>query len=481
LLTAAEVPSNPNAACVRKISGLFLSLYTFSLVALHGVAHIFGVPGSHSLSAGTQAAPTGRPWPFAARHQRLRGGKSAMKAVTYEGQHKMAVTTEPKPKMKEPTDAILRVTTTGICGSDLHMYDGRTALEKGRVVGHEIMGIIDEVGDAVSAIKTGDRVVLPFNIACGSCVNCHRGNTHACLTMNPENAGAAYGYAGMGPYKGGQAEFVLVPHADFNCLKLPGAPGDQWEDDFLLLSDVFPTGYHAAELAGVAPGKTVAIFGAGPVGLLAAHSSFIKGASEVYVIDSIPERLQKAKELGAVPVDFSASDPVEQIFALRKKNRGIQESHRPGEEKIQGVDCVIDAVGYQARDDQSPHKEKATQVLENCLRVVNSTGSIGIIGVYLKPDPGAKNDAAKRGIYPFPIAEVFDKALTIGSGQAPVKRYNEYLRDLIVNGRAKPGKIVSHHIRIDDAPHAYERFDKRVDGYTKVLIRFEEAAKSATA
>jgi glutathione-independent formaldehyde dehydrogenase len=404
-----------------------------------------------------------------------------MKAVTYEGQHKMAVTTQPKPKIKQPTDAILRVTTTGICGSDLHMYDGRTQLDKGTVVGHEIMGVIDEVGDAVSGIKVADRVVLPFNIACGNCANCHRGNTHACLTMNPENAGAAYGYTGMGPYKGGQAEFVLVPHADFNCLKLPGTPGDQWEDDFLLLSDVFPTGYHAAELACVAPGKTVAIFGAGPVGLLAAHSSFIKGASEVYVIDSIPERLQKAKELGAVPVDFSAGDPVEQIFALRKKNRGIQESRRPGEEKIKGVDCVIDAVGYQARDDQSPNKEKAMQVLENCLRIVNPTGSIGIIGVYLKPDPGAKNDAAKQGIYPFPIADVFDKALTIGSGQAPVKRYNEYLRDLIVNGRAKPSKIVSHHIRIDDAPHAYDKFDKRIDGYVKVLIRFEEAAHATTA
>jgi glutathione-independent formaldehyde dehydrogenase len=145
------------------------------------------------------------------------------------------------------------------------------------------------------------------------------------------------------------------------------------------------------------------------------------------------------------------------------------------------VDCVIAAVGYQARDDKSPNKEKAMQVLENCLRLVNSTGSMGIIGVYLKPDPGAKNDAAKQGICPFPIADVFDKALTIGSGQAPVKRYNEYLRDLIVNGRAKPSKLVSHHIRIDDAPHAYDMFDKRIDGYTKVLIRFDEAAKSGTA
>jgi glutathione-independent formaldehyde dehydrogenase len=402
-----------------------------------------------------------------------------MKAVSYASKHEMAVGDHPKPAIKAPTDALLRVTTSGICGSDLHMYDGRTPLKKGTVVGHEIMGVIEETGDAVTSIKKGDRVVLPFNISCGTCYNCHQGNTHACLTMNPDNAGAAYGYAGMGPYQGGQAEYVLVPHADFNCLKLPGKAGDEWEDDFLLLSDVFPTGYHATELANVKAGRTVAIFGAGPVGLLAAHSALIKGASEVYVVDSVPERLRLVKEFGATPVDLTKGDPVEQIFALRKKNKGVQESLRPGEEKMKGVDCAIDAVGYQARDDKSPSKEKATQVLENCLRVVNSTGSIGVIGVYLAPDPGAKNDEAKQGIFPFSLAEFFDKALTMGTGQAPVKRYNEYLRDLIVNGRAKPSKIVSHHISIDDVPEAYDKFDKRIDGYTKVLIRFTGDKKLA--
>jgi glutathione-independent formaldehyde dehydrogenase len=317
-------------------------------------------------------------------------------------------------------------------------------------------------------------VVLPFNIACGYCFNCHRGHTEACLVMNPEEAHAAYGYAGMGPYKGGQAEFVLVPNADFNCLKLPGKPGDEWEDDFLLLSDVFPTAFHATELAGVSAGKTVAVFGAGPVGLLSAYCSLLKGASEVYVVDSIPERLQKAEELGAMPIDFSKGDPVEQIFKLRKKNKGIQQSLRPGEEKMKGVDCAIDAVGYQARDDEDPDKEKPTQVLENCLKVVNPTGGIGMIGVYIAPDPGAKNDQAEKGIFPFPLADFFDKGITMGSGQAPVKKYNEYLRDLIVNGRAKPSKIVSHHIHIDEAPDAYDKFDKRIEGYTKILIKFGE-------
>ena len=397
-----------------------------------------------------------------------------MKAVSYEGTHKMAVTDHPKPKIQSQTDALLRVTTSGICGSDLHMYDGRTPLERGTVVGHEIMGVIEDVGDAVNSIKKGDRVVLPFNIACGFCFNCHRGHTEACLTMNPEAPHAAYGYAGMGPYQGGQAEFVLVPYADFNCLKLPGKPGDQWEDDFLLLSDVFPTAFHATELACITPGKTVAVFGAGPVGLLSAYCSLLKGASEVYVVDSVQERLEKAKELGAIPVDFSKGDPAEQIFELRKKNRGIQQSLRPGEEKMKGVDCAIDAVGYQARADENPKHEKPTQVLENCLKVVNATGHIGLIGVYISPDPGAKGEEAKKGVYNFPVADFFDKGITMGSGQAPVKKYNEYLRDLIVNGRAKPGKIVSHHIKIEDAPEAYSKFDKRIDGYTKVLIRFDQ-------
>ena len=396
-----------------------------------------------------------------------------MKAVTYQGTHKMSVSDKPKPRLKAPTDAVLRVTTTGICGSDLHMFDGRTPLDEDTVVGHEIMGVIESVGEAVQSIKKGDRVVLPFNIACGFCFNCLRQHTESCLTMNPEAPHAAYGYAGMGPYQGGQAEFVLVPYADFNCLKLPGTPGDQWEDDFLLLSDVFPTAYHATELACVTPGKTVAVFGAGPVGLLSAYCSMLKGASEVYVVDNIPERLQKAQEMGAIAVNYAEGDPVEQVFALRKKNRGIQQGLRPGEEKMKGVDCAIDAVGYQARDDENPKKEKPTQVLENCLKVVNSTGSIGMIGVYISPDPGGTGEEAKNGIYSFPIAEFFDKGITMGSGQAPVKRYNEYLRDLIVNGRAKPSQIVSHHIDIEDAPEAYKKYDQRVDGYTKVLIRFD--------
>lgn len=177
-----------------------------------------------------------------------------------------------------------------------------------------------------------------------------------------------------------------------------------------------------------------------------------------------------------MPIDFSQGDPVERIFEIRGKHRGMQQSRRPGEEKMRGVDCAIDAVGYQARDDKHSGQENPTQALQNALRVVNPTGCVGVIGVYIAPDPGAKNEQQKQGVYAFPLAEFFDKGLTIGTGQAPVKKYNEYLRDLIVNGRAQPSKIISHHIRIDQAPEAYSKFDQRVDGYTKVLIRFEDKA-----
>jgi glutathione-independent formaldehyde dehydrogenase len=219
----------------------------------------------------------------------------------------------------------------------------------------------------------------------------------------------------------------------------------------------------------------VAIFGAGPVGLLSAYCSVLKGASEIYVVDSIPERLAKAKELGATPVDFSKGDPVEQIFDLRKKNKGIQQGLRPGEEKMKGVDCAIDAVGYQARSDDSPDNENPTQVLENCVRAVNATGSIGMIGVSIAPDPGPRVSTRRKGSFPLPSPNSLTKESRWAAGRPPVKKYNEYLRDLIVNGRAKPSKIIGHRIQIDQAPDAYEKFDQGMDGYTKVVIRFGKA------
>lgn len=396
--------------------------------------------------------------------------------MVYQGEHQVAVKDIENPKLEDSRDAILKITSTAICGSDLHMYDGRTNMKKGSTFGHEIMGIIEEVGEAVTSIKKGDRVVLPFNISCGFCFNCTRGLTSACLTTNPEGVGAAYGYAGMGPYKGGQAEKVRVPFADFNCLKLPGKPGDKFEDDFLMLADIFPTGYHACELANVQPGSTVAIFGAGPVGLLAAHSAILRGASQVFVVDQSEKRLEIAEKFGAIPINFTDGDPVEQILEIRKKNPLIMGSFRPGEEKMLGVMCGIDAVGYQARSVENPEKkEDSTATIKQLARIVNPTGYIGIVGVYMSEDPGAKNSEEKQGIFNLPLGELFKKGITIGMGQTPVKKYNAFLRDLIIAGRAKPSLIVSHRIELDQLENAYRQFDLRGIGegkdYTKIILK----------
>ncbi len=389
-----------------------------------------------------------------------------MKAVVYKGPFNVAVEEVEDPAIVAPTDAVLKVTSAAICGSDLHMYEGRTAAQPGVVFGHEIMGVIDKVGDAVTTLSPGERVVVPFNIACGFCFNCVRGFTNACLTVNPEGIGGGYGYVGMGHYRGGQAEYVRVPYAEVNCLKLPGEPHDEREDDFVLLADVFPTGYHGAVLAGVHAGTSVAVFGAGPVGLMAAYSSILMGASEVYVVDYIPERLKKALELGATPIDFTKGDPVEQIMKKRRE-RGP----RPGEEKMTGVMCGIDAVGYQALDVGDPLREKPTQVLEDLLRLVNRTGMIGIVGVYFTNDPKGVDCSAQQGIYAIPFAKAFEKAISIGIGQTPVKRYNMFLRDLIISGRAKPGFIVSDRLPLSEAAEGYRRFDARIEGSTKVILK----------
>jgi glutathione-independent formaldehyde dehydrogenase len=325
------------------------------------------------------------------------------KAVVYRGPRQIAVEERPDPKIQHPSDAIVRITTTNICGSDLHMYEGRTSVEEGKVLGHENMGIVEAVGDALTRIKVGDRVSVPFNIACGTCRNCISGWTSFCLRTNPTEGmdGAAYGYANMGPYDGGQAEFLRVPYADFNLLELPA--GSEHENDFTMLSDVFPTGYHATELAQVSPGRTVAIFGAGPVGLMAAHSANLRGASQTFVVDFQPDRLALAERMGATAINAAETDDV--------------------------VAAIMDAT-----------------------------------------------DEAKQGRIAFDYGTAFTKGISIGSGQCPVKRYNRQLRDLIIRGQATPSLIVSHELSLDDAVQAYDQFDKRVDGWTKVLLHPGTAA-----
>lgn len=402
-----------------------------------------------------------------------------MKAVVWKKQHEVAVERVDDARIDEPTDVLVRLTTAAICGSDLHMYQGRAPGEPGTVFGHENMGVVEEVGPAVRTVAVGDRVVLPFNIGCGFCFNCSRGFTNACLTTNPDAHGGGFGYSGMGPHRGGQAEMLRVPYGDFNCLKLPGTPGDEWEDDFVLLADIFPTGYHATELAHVRPGDSVAIFGAGPVGLLAALSARIKGASEIYVVDAVPERLALVGNIeGAVAVDFTKGDPVEQILELRRPQREHVQGLRPhAGEKMPGVMCGIDAIGYEAwAHDGVGERQDPSQVLDDVFSVTNPTGHVGIIGVYFPEDPGGVNDDAKKGRFPLNLGTAWNKGLSIGMGQAPVKEYNVYLRDLIVAGLAKPSFIVSHRVPLEGAPEAYAKFDARTDGYTKVLLKPQMAA-----
>jgi glutathione-independent formaldehyde dehydrogenase len=376
-----------------------------------------------------------------------------VKAVVYKGPYQVALEDVPEPRIEAPGDALIKITTTNICGSDLHMYEGRTSVEEGKILGHENMGIVEETGPAVTWIKQGDRVSVPFNIACGTCRNCASGWTSFCLRTNPTEGvdGAAYGYAQMGPYQGGQAEYLRVPFADFNLLKLP--PGDEFERDFTTLSDIFPTGYHGTELAGVGPGDTVAVFGAGPVGLLAAHSAYLRGAARVFVVDLRADRLEVARRFDATPVNIADGDPSDQILDATD---GV------------GVDRGVEAVGYQAHDTEG--QEHPEIVLDWLVRSVRATGGLGIVGVYVPEDPGAATEGAKQGRIGYDFGRLFQKGQHAGTGQCPVKRYNERLRDMIVAGRATPSLLVSHEVDLVEAPTAYEKFDKRVDGYTKVLL-----------
>ena len=234
-----------------------------------------------------------------------------MKAVVYEGPRQVSVKDVPDARIERPTDVLVRITSANICGSDLHMYEGRTDFEPGRWFGHENLGQVVEVGDGVDKVQVGDYVVLPFNIACGHCKNCERQLTNYCLTAQPEPkmAGAAYGFADMGPYGGGQAELLRVPWGDFNCLRL-GEDAEERQTDYVMLADIFPTGYHATEMAGVQPGDQTVIYGAGPVGLMAALSATIRGASKVMVVDRHPDRLRLAESIGAIAIDDSKVDPV---------------------------------------------------------------------------------------------------------------------------------------------------------------------------
>ncbi|CAG5003359.1 Glutathione-independent formaldehyde dehydrogenase [Dyadobacter sp. CECT 9275] len=344
---------------------------------------------------------------------------------------------------------ILKIVSTNICGSDQHMVRGRTTAPAGLVLGHEITGIVLEAGRDVEFIKVGDLVSVPFNIACGRCRNCKEGKTGICLNVNPARPGAAYGYVDMGGWVGGQAEYVMVPYADFNLLKFPDKDqGMAYIKDLTLLSDIFPTGYHGAVTAGVGPGSIVYVAGAGPVGLACAASCHLLGAAVVIVGDMIPERLQQAKSFGCEVIDLTQDTPLEEAIAAII---GIPE-----------VDCFVDCVGFEARG-HGAHaaEERPATVLNTAMAVTRAGGAIGIPGLYVTGDPGAKDKAAQEGSLSIRIGLGWAKSHSFYTGQCPVMKYHRQLMNAILYDKIKIAKAVNVEvISLKDAPRGYHDFDK---------------------
>jgi len=343
---------------------------------------------------------------------------------------------------------ILKVVTTNICGSDQHMVRGRTTAPHGLILGHEILGEVVETGPDVEFIKVGDLCSTPFNIACGRCRNCKEGKTGICLNVNPARPGAAYGYVDMGGWVGGQAEYVMVPYADFNLLRFPDKDQAMSKlTDLTMLSDIFPTGYHGAVTAGVRPGSTVYIAGAGPVGLAAAAGAQLLGAAVVIVADLIPERLAQAKSFGCEVVDVSKADPKDQIEQIL----GVPE-----------VDAAVDAVGFEAHGHGADAaKEAPATVLNSLMEVTAAGGGIGIPGLYVTGDPGGIDEAAKVGSLSLSLGTGWAKSLSFVTGQCPVMRYNFYLQRAILHDRVQIAKAVNATvISLDDAPRGYAEFDQ---------------------
>ena len=344
---------------------------------------------------------------------------------------------------------IIKVISTNICGSDQHMVRGRTTAPSGLVLGHEILGEVIECGRDVEFVSVGDICSVPFNIACGRCRSCKEGHTGVCLNVNPDRPGSAYGYVDMGGWVGGQAEYVMVPYADWNLLVFPDR--EQAMDkvlDLTMLSDIFPTGYHGAFSAGVTSGSTVYVAGAGPVGLAAAHSAQFLGAGVVIVGDLLAERLAQAASFGCETVDLTReatlAEQIEQIL-------GVPE-----------VDAAVDAVGFEARGHGSASdREAPATVLNSIMEVTRAAGRLGIPGLYVTGDPGGIDEAAKVGSLSIRIGLGWAKSHSITTGQCPVMRYNRGLMQAILNDRVQIANAVNATaISLDDAPRGYREFDQ---------------------
>jgi glutathione-independent formaldehyde dehydrogenase len=377
------------------------------------------------------------------------------RGVVYIEQGRVEVQSIPFPKLQAPNGrkighgVILRVVSTNICGSDQHMVRGRTTAPAGLVLGHEITGEVIEVGADVETLSVGDLVSVPFNVACGRCRTCKEQHTGVCLSVNPSRAGGAYGYVDMGGWIGGQAEYVMVPYADFNLLKFPDKAQAMGKiRDLTCLSDILPTGFHGAVTAGVGPGSTVYVAGAGPVGLAAAASARLLGAAVVIVGDVNPARLDHARKVGFETVDLSQdatlAEQIEQILGTPE------------------VDCAVDCVGFEARGHGhagAQHEAPAT-VLNSLMEVTRAAGKIGIPGLYVTDDPGAVDAAAKKGSLSIRFGLGWAKSHSFHTGQTPVMKYNRQLMQAILWDRLNIAEIVGVQlITLDQAPEGYAAFD----------------------
>ncbi len=385
------------------------------------------------------------------------------RAVAYKGPGKVEVidTAYPTFELKDgpgvnpanvgrklPHAVILKTVATNICGSDQHMVRGRTTAPAGLVLGHEITGEVVEVGPDVEFVKVGDIVSVPFNISCGRCRNCKEGKTGICLNVNPDRPGSAYGYVDMGGWVGGQAEYVLVPYADWNALVFPDREQALEKIlDLTMLSDIFPTGFHGAVTAGVGVGSTVYIAGAGPVGLAAAVGAQLLGAAVVIVGDLNEERLAQARSFGCETINVGDGDVPDQLEQLL----GVPE-----------VDAAVDAVGFEARGQGhgADAAEAPATVLNSLMDVTAAGGAIGIPGLYVTGDPGAADEAAQKGSLSLSFGTGWAKSLSFTTGQCPVMRYNRQLMMAILHDKVQIAKAVNATaISLEDAPRGYAEFD----------------------
>ncbi|MDQ6746427.1 MAG: glutathione-dependent formaldehyde dehydrogenase [Actinomycetota bacterium] len=393
-----------------------------------------------------------------------------MKAVTYHGKRDIRVDSVADPKIQVPTDAIIRVTSSGICGSDLHLYEVMGAfMDEGDILGHEPMGIVEEVGAEVTHIKAGDRVVIPFNISCGHCYMCDQNLYSQCETTQVREQGkgaSLLGYTKLyGQVPGGQAEYLRVPQAQFGPIKVPEGPTD---DRFLYLSDVLPTAWQAVAYADAPKGGTVAVFGLGPIGQMSARIALHRGASQVFGVDLVPERLETAARHGVQPVNVSEHEDVAE--ALRQLTDG------------RGPDAVIDAVGMEAHG--SPIG-KLAHTLASLLPAAVTVQMMEKVGIDRLSVLHTAIDAVRRGgtvslsgVYggmadPMPMMDLFDKQIQLRMGQANVKRWIGDIMPLLQDERDPLGVegLATHHLPLQQAPHAYEIFQKKQDGAVKIVLQ----------